>query len=149
MTNLSIERLEIIHAETMEVIDSKPYATETASVEVNAKLLTALTGELLAYRKASGEAVAWTDKLELDEMNDSGRASMFKSRRAMGKPDPASVVKLYAAPQLPVVPKGYALVPIEPTYEMSEAIGLPWEHPPFPRRWKRMLEVARKVGGNG
>ncbi|MCT4710311.1 hypothetical protein MUA04_08930 [Enterobacteriaceae bacterium H11S18] len=57
--------------------------------------------ELQEYRKAAGEPVAWTDKIELEDMIIHGHAKLFKSRRAMGKPDPASVVKLYAAPPLP------------------------------------------------
>ncbi|WP_310607074.1 hypothetical protein [Buttiauxella brennerae] len=50
----------------------------------------------------------------------------------------------YTAPPLQAVtvPDGWQLVLIEPTYEMSKAIGLPWEQPPFPLRWKRMLEAC-------
>lgn len=47
--------------------------------------------------------VAWTDEIELEDMALHGRASIFKSRRAMGKPDPASVIKLYAVPQIHTV----------------------------------------------
>lgn len=47
------------------------------------------------------------------------------------------------------VPDGWQLVPIEPTYEMSKAIGLPWGFPPFPLRWKRILEAAPKAGTHG
>lgn len=49
--------------------------------------------ELLEVRKA--KPVAWTDEAELDDMMTHGRASLFKSRREMGKPDSASVIKLY------------------------------------------------------
>jgi len=39
------------------------------------------------------------------------------------------------------LPEGYALVPVEPTYQMCEAMGLPWESPRFPDRYKAMIEA--------
>lgn len=48
-------------------------------------------------------------------------------------------------PRAVTVPDGWQLVPIEPTYQMSEAIGLPWEHPPFPLRYARMIAAAPKL----
>jgi|GEM_PF-758851 len=42
----------------------------------------------------------------------------------------------------PVIPDGYALVPVEPTYQMCEAMGMPWERPRFPDRYKAMLAAA-------
>lgn len=41
----------------------------------------------------------------------------------------------------PVIPDGWVLVPIEPTYQMCEAMGLPWESPRFPDRYKAMIEA--------
>lgn len=43
----------------------------------------------------------------------------------------------------PVIPDGYALVPVEPTYQMCEAMGLPWERPRFPDRYKAMIAAAK------
>lgn len=42
------------------------------------------------------------------------------------------------------LPDGYALVPVEPTYQMCEAMGLPWESPRFPDRYKAMIAAAPK-----
>ena len=40
------------------------------------------------------------------------------------------------------VPDGWVAVPIEPTYQMCEAMGLPWEGPRFPDRYKAMISAA-------
>lgn len=40
------------------------------------------------------------------------------------------------------LPDGYTLVPVEPTYQMCEAMGLPWESPRFPDRYKAMIAAA-------
>lgn len=42
----------------------------------------------------------------------------------------------------PVIPDGWVLVPIEPTYQMCEAMGLPWESPRFPDRYRAMIASA-------
>jgi hypothetical protein len=34
------------------------------------------------------------------------------------------------------------MVPVEPTYQMCEAMGLPWERPRFPDRYKAMIAAA-------
>ncbi|MBQ0228435.1 hypothetical protein [Enterobacter ludwigii] len=47
-----------------------------------------------------------------------------------------------AAGNSPVIPDGYTLVPVEPTYQMCEAMDLPWERPRFPDRYKAMLAAA-------
>lgn len=44
----------------------------------------------------------------------------------------------------PVIPDGWVLVPIEPTYQMCEAMGLQWESPRFPDRYKGMLAAVKK-----
>ncbi|MDU7342612.1 hypothetical protein [Enterobacter sp.] len=44
----------------------------------------------------------------------------------------------------PVVPDGWVMVPVEPTYQMCEAMGLPWESPRFPDRYKAMLAAAQQ-----
>lgn len=43
----------------------------------------------------------------------------------------------------PVIPDGWVLVPIEPTYHMCEAMGLQWESPRFPDRYKAMLAAVK------
>lgn len=42
----------------------------------------------------------------------------------------------------PVIPDGWVLVPVEPTYQMCEAMGLPWESPRFPDRYRAMIAAA-------
>lgn len=44
----------------------------------------------------------------------------------------------------PVIPDGWVLVPVEPTYQMCEAMGLQWESPRFPDRYKAMLAAVKK-----
>lgn len=48
----------------------------------------------------------------------------------------------YSAPPAPVVPNGWVMVPVEPTYQMCEAMGLPWESPRFPDRYMAMIAAA-------
>ena len=43
----------------------------------------------------------------------------------------------------PVIPDGWVLVPVEPTYQMCKAMGLPWESPRFPDRYKAMISAAK------
>ncbi|EKR6405721.1 hypothetical protein [Escherichia coli] len=50
----------------------------------------------------------------------------------------------YEAGNYPVIPDGWVLVPIEPTYQMCEAMGLQWESPQFPDRYKAMLAAVKK-----
>jgi len=45
----------------------------------------------------------------------------------------------------PVVQDGWVMVPVEPTYQMCKAMGLPWESPRFPDRYKAMIATAPKV----
>ncbi|KAF1366775.1 hypothetical protein [Yokenella regensburgei] len=63
-----------------------------------ARALTAYLAVLTA------EPAAWTDEVELEDMENTGRAYIFKSRRAMGTPEPGSVVKLYRLPLQEVKP---------------------------------------------
>lgn len=50
----------------------------------------------------------------------------------------------YDAGNYPVIPDGWVLVPIEPTYQMCEAMGLQWESPRFQDRYKAMLAAVKK-----
>ena len=42
----------------------------------------------------------------------------------------------------PVIPDGWVMVPVEPTYQMCKAMGLPWESPRFPDLYKAMIAAA-------
>ena len=44
----------------------------------------------------------------------------------------------------PVIPDGWVAVPVEPTYQMCKAMGLPWESPRFPDLYKAMLAAVKK-----
>jgi hypothetical protein len=49
------------------------------------------------------------------------------------------------------LPEGWVAVPIEPTYQMCEAMSLPWESPRFPNRYKAMIAAAphfREIGNS-
>ncbi|XRP06532.1 hypothetical protein ABC767_07235 [Enterobacter cloacae] len=43
-----------------------------------------------------------------------------------------------------VIQDGWVMVPVEPTYQMCEAMGLPWESPRFPDRYKAMIAAAQQ-----
>lgn len=99
--------------------------------------------ELLAYREAQGKAVA----CEFGESNGDGSYSVVYGRY----PIPSHIkvssdwpIKLfYAAPQLPAVPDGWALVPLEATPEM---LGASWVHHSIhaPNAWRTMVAAAPK-----
>ncbi|MEG6430203.1 hypothetical protein V1582_19140 [Enterobacter hormaechei subsp. xiangfangensis] len=57
----------------------------------------------IALAVLTSKPTAWADEVDLEEMQEEGRAYMFKSRRAMGLPDPNCVVELY---RLPILWKG-------------------------------------------
>lgn len=42
------------------------------------------------------------------------------------------------------LPEGWVAVPVEPTYPMCKAMGLPWESPRFPDLYKAMLAAVKK-----
>ncbi|EOZ8053903.1 hypothetical protein ACNQ1H_03520 [Enterobacter cloacae complex sp.6722787] len=50
----------------------------------------------------------------------------------------------YEAGNYPVIPDGWVAVPVEPTYQMCKAMGLPWESPRFPDLYKAMLAAVKK-----
>ncbi|EOG3917353.1 DUF551 domain-containing protein [Salmonella enterica] len=52
----------------------------------------------IALASLKAKPTAWTDEMELNDMMIHGRASIFKSLRRMGNPDPTNVVKLYRNP---------------------------------------------------
>ena len=89
-------------------------------------------------------AIGW---LRADYQDDNrglrGNAPLF----VLGKKDPSTAWGLDYIPltsNYPVIPDGWALVPIEPTYQMCEAMGLQWESPRFPDRYKAMLAAVKK-----
>ncbi|HIC8437243.1 TPA: hypothetical protein ACW7QV_003338 [Citrobacter braakii] len=111
---LSKERLAKMHAETMEVIDSKPYATETASIEVNAKLFATMCGALLAAHEQV--PVAWTDADELRDAKQGGSGYLFEIGGDSNKfADPLRQILLHTHPA-PSIP---AAVPEEMTSDYA------------------------------
>lgn len=91
---------------------------------------------------SSNSVLGW---LRADYQDDNrglrGNAPLF----VLGKKDPSTVWGLDYIPltsNSPVIQDGWVLVPVEPTYQMCEAMGLPWESPRFPDRYKAMLAAA-------
>lgn len=76
----------------------------------SAEVLEYATAAIEADRQARGEPVAWF------EQGASGEWFLVYSHNPN-----AVTVPLYTAPQPQQIPKGYKLVPIEPTEEMLEA----------------------------
>lgn len=88
MSNISIERLE-------DLAKGKYFLAEGAYAEAQE-----MARELLEYRKASKDAVAWTDAEELRDAEKDGCGYLFKVNPITPHADPLRVIKLFAAPQL-------------------------------------------------
>lgn len=88
LTTYIAEKLERIHI-TTTLPDSL-----AQQAQLNKKALE------IALAVLTSKPIAWADEVDLEEMQEDGRAYMFKSRRAMGKPDPNCVVRLYRLPIL-------------------------------------------------
>ena len=43
-----------------------------------------------------------------------------------------------------MIPDGWVMVPVEPTYQMCKAMELPWENHRFPDLYKAMLAAVKK-----
>lgn len=68
---------------------------------------------------------------------DGNAPAHFRSRPAQSNLSPAQ------GGNSPAIPDGWVLVPVEPTCQMCEAMGLPWESPRFPDRYKAMIAAAK------
>ncbi|MFP2514015.1 hypothetical protein [Buttiauxella agrestis] len=100
----------------------------------------AMARELLAYRKASKEPVAWTDEVELRGVEKDGCGYLFKANPITPHADPRRVIMLYTAPPIQV-----ATVPDEVTFDqaMLEVHGLsPAEA--FQKAWSHLRESILK-----
>lgn len=80
--------------------------------------LNGMARELLAYRRASKEPVAYIDELELNRIKDGDSGVIRTPIYGAGYQDAS--IPLYAAPPLQAVtvPDGWKLVPIDPTENM-------------------------------
>jgi len=111
--------------------------------ELESHQLAGLLRELLARRAAAERPVAYIDSDELERLadNDSGvvRTPNF------GSGYQSATIPLYTATPLPVVPEGWALVPIDATMDMlKEGAKQNMRHEPFQSVWKAMLAAAPK-----
>lgn len=88
-----------------------------------AQRLLAAEAELHEHRKAAATPVAWTDEVELRDVEANGCAYLFTVKPITPHADPRRVIKLYAEPPAPVVPPE-----IEPDYEVIKSI-LPTANP--------------------
>lgn len=117
-----------------------------------------LMSELLAIAKKAADAAdecahaEWSD----DSMEHSTAIADWERRAAMlqgadgnspahsGCRPAQNCISPAQCGNSPVIPDGWVLVPIEPTYQMCEAMGLQWESPRFPDRYKAMLAAVKK-----
>lgn len=100
--------------------------------------------ELLAYREAQGKAVAVTGEDEISNMQVTGLYLRAWPTCRQRNEVEGYTIPLYTSPQLPAVPDGWKLLPIEPTPEMLNAS---WVHHGIyaPSVWRAMLAAAPKL----
>ncbi len=114
MSNISNERLEKIISAADEVISAVAGINDDVHPDDSTKMcglwddlndrhappevVKSVARELLAYRKASREPVAWTDAEELRDVERSGCGYLFKANPITPHADERRVIKLYAAP---------------------------------------------------
>lgn len=89
------------NAAIQQIISERTSVSQAALALNSAQMDAAILENALAILTA--EVVAWTDEDELDEMEQSGIAKIFRSRQMMGRPDPARVVKLCRLPLIEVL----------------------------------------------
>ncbi len=94
MSNISNERLRLKLSESKV----RFYANSKTDGGHVAEEVSAMARELLAYRKASKEPVAWTDAEELRDVERGGCGYLFKANPITPHADERRVIKLYAAP---------------------------------------------------
>lgn len=94
------EQLQQIEAAAKEVLWPVVWSEKKAREHFSEKITPEVVLELarIALALWNAKPIAWTDEVELEDMESTGRANIFKSRRAMGTPEPGSVVKLYRLP---------------------------------------------------
>lgn len=132
MNNLSNERLKAIAGlGSPECMTFPPSHDQCA----------AMARELLAYREAQGNVVAVTGEDEISNMQATGLYLRAWPTDRQRNEVEGYTIPLYAAPQLPAVPDGLALVPIEPTNEMRDAWFFMED---FDSEWAAMLAAAPK-----
>lgn len=91
----------------------------------------------IALASLEAEAVGYVDA-EYAELLKSGHVESCSVYAEQGE----GCITVFTAPPATVVPNGWVLAPVEPTYQMCEAMGLPWESPRFPDRYKAMIAAA-------
>ncbi|WP_206737687.1 hypothetical protein [Enterobacter cloacae] len=164
--------LALLEAEAVCVIDQSnlDYLKSGSDADVWPASRTEM-GDVLLYRAAPPAPVSVPDdvtaedcpafiKYDLTEVDEAWARGFNACRDAMlqGAENAESPTTMQTAPALdsspkiaestsgnsPVIPDGWVLVPIEPTYQMCEAMGLQWESPRFPDRYKAMLSAVKK-----
>ncbi|EPN6531218.1 hypothetical protein L349_07221 [Enterobacter sp. MGH 3] len=90
---------------------------------VNEDAAMALAAMKLALASLEADVVAWTDEQELRDVEKYGCGYLFTANPVTPNADPHRVIKLYAAPPVPVsVPDGYRLQPISEYDAMCAAM---------------------------
>lgn len=108
--------------------------------------------ELLAYREAQGNVAGWKWRLVDVASGETSawRVCLLPLQPGGGAGFETESIPLFAAPQLPAVPDGFALVSIEPTEDMvaaawREAIGK-CDHETINLMYKSMLAESPSPG---
>lgn len=81
------------------------------------------------YAHSPSQAIDVLESAIFGEREDECRAAMLQGAEPV-----TTAYKL---------PEGWVAVPVEPTYQMCKAMGLPWESPRFPDRYKAMISAAK------
>lgn len=171
MSIITTERLTKILSETQAVITQCNSRGVHGSVEVNTRLFENVLMELLRHRAAMLQGAdtelqrkaaihdALCQKYNVESLTDfvdwqrNHIAELEAAPPAPVGPGEAAVMPDYPGYTMTqrecfdagvkrAVPDGWVAVPIEPTYQMCEAMGLPWESPRFPDRYKAMIAAA-------
>ncbi|KUQ12349.1 hypothetical protein AWI06_09105 [Enterobacter hormaechei subsp. xiangfangensis] len=116
------------------------------------KALSVLNGTLDDCGDSERGLLLALDKAGIEVRSDACRAAMLQGAENAETPTTIQTAPaLDSSPKIaestsgnsPVIPDGWVAVPVEPTYQMCKAMGLPWESPRFPDRYKAMISAAK------
>lgn len=103
-------------------------------------------GEIVPVYTAMPAPVSVPDeKVKGDDFELDGPLSCYQAGKIDGWNECRAAMLQGAEPVTTAykLPEGWVAVPVEPTYQMCKAMGLPWESPRFPDRYKAMISAAK------
>ncbi|EMW2199069.1 hypothetical protein AAEQ26_000257 [Enterobacter hormaechei] len=128
-----------------EPLESKCHCNEDSAHWVESIVYTAPPAPVSAPDESAVESLAADLMKRIDRITGERHSvATLSSLRVSIVESCRSAMLQGAAGNSPVIPDGWVLVPIEPTYQMCEAMGLQWESPRFPDRYKAMLAAVKK-----